>query len=97
MCEGTTQESGGYREYDLLGVIINLFNLEAECCNKKPKHVAQTLGLDIRRDLEKVREDLLMKFWKRINPKVKVGKMFLEVWKMVIYGGIKYWPDEHMW
>jgi len=52
-CEGTTQRSGGYRGYDLLGVIVSLFNLEAECCNKKPKHVAQTLGLDIRRDLEK--------------------------------------------
>jgi len=25
-----------------------------------------------------VGEDLLMKFGKRINPKVKVGKMFLE-------------------
>lgn len=41
MYEGATQGSGGYTGYDLLGVIISLFNLEAEsCCNKKPKHVA---------------------------------------------------------
>lgn len=36
-----------------------------------------------------------------MNQKVKAGKMvskvLLEAWKMVIYGGIKYGPDEHLW
>lgn len=52
-------------------------------------------------EIQKSGKESISEFGKRVNQKVQAGKMvskvLLEAWKMVIYGGIKYGPDEHLW
>lgn len=58
--------------------------------------MAQTLGLDIRGSAKSERRSV-NEVWKKNKSQREGWKDVFRGLKMVIYGGIKYWPEEHMW